>query len=123
MLSVVDLRGTPDLPEPRRVEPDPSVRDVVAGILRQVRERGDDALLELTERFDGADLRGRGLVASGEELGAAEADVPADVRDAIDATIERLRDLHARQLPSGWEAERDGVRYGEVVRPVENTEL
>src|SRR5439155_21673568 len=37
---------------------------------------------------------------------------------AIDAIIERLRVLHARQLPLEWWDVRDGVRFGEIVRPL-----
>ncbi|HVM11232.1 MAG TPA: histidinol dehydrogenase, partial [Actinomycetota bacterium] len=43
---------------------------------------------------------------------------PADLERALEAAAERLRDLHGRQVPVAWEEERDGVRFGEVVRPV-----
>ena len=118
MLELLDLRERRERLEPRRLEPDPSVEATVRDILRRVREEGDAALLELTRRFDGADLGARGLLATPDELAAAERETAQELRAALDALVERLRDLHARQLPTGWEDERDGVRFGEVVRPL-----
>ena len=118
MLELLDLRERRERLEPRRLEPDPSVEAAVRDILRRVREEGDAALLQLTLRFDGADLTARGLLATPDELAGAEREVPAELRAALDALVERLRDLHARQLPPGWSDERDGVRFGEVVRPL-----
>src|SRR5947207_15165753 len=69
-------------------------------------------------RFDGADLRPTGLVVTAEELDAAEGAVPSDLAGAIESMIERLRALHERQLPQEWWDERDGVLFGEMVRPV-----
>lgn len=89
----------------------------VREILRLVRERGDRALGELTRRYDGADLEGR-LEVPPEELEAAEAEIAPELAAALEAAATRLRELHARQLPEGWTAERDGVRFGEVVRPL-----
>ncbi len=118
MLELLDLRDRRERLEPRRLEPDPAVEAAVRDVLRRVREGGDDALLELTLRFDGADLRRRGLLATPDELAAAERELAPELRAALDALVERLRDLHARQLPQAWSDERDGVRFGEVVRPI-----
>lgn len=118
MLERIDLRERRARLEPRRLEPDPSVSDAVRSILARVRDEGDDAVLDLTLRLDGADLRRRGLVAAPDELGAASATLPDDLRRAIDALVERVTDLHRRQLPREWSDERDGVRFGEIVRPV-----
>ncbi|HXF35747.1 MAG TPA: histidinol dehydrogenase [Actinomycetota bacterium] len=118
MLELLDLRERRERLEPRRLEPDPSVEAAVRDVLRRVREEGDAALLELTRRFDGVDLSERGIVVPPEELREAEEAVPAGLREALDALVERLRDLHARQLPREWWEERDGLRFGEVVRPV-----
>ncbi len=51
-------------------------------------------------------------------LDHATSETPEELRAALDALIRRLRDLHGHQLPTeGWD-ERDGVRFGEVVRPL-----
>lgn len=118
MLELLDLRDRRERLEPRRLEIDPHVSDTVRGIVRRVGDEGDDALLELTLRFDGADLRESGLVVSADEFAGAIDAVPGELRQALDALIDRVADLHRRQLPPAWQVERDGVRFGEIVRPI-----
>jgi histidinol dehydrogenase len=116
MLELLDLRERGERLEPTAFEIDPTVADTVRDILARVRTDGDPVLLELAERFDGARLDS--LVVSEEELSAAELDTPAELKNALDALITRLRDLHTRQLPREWTDERDGVTFGEIVRPL-----
>ncbi len=118
MLELLDLRERRERLEPRRLEIDPHVADTVRGILARVRAEGDEALIDLALRFDGADLRDRGLVATPDEFAAALDVVPAELRRAIDGLIDRISDLHRRQLPREWAEERDGIRSGEIVRPL-----
>ena len=102
MLELLDLR-TGRAAQPRRLEIDPSVEQTVREIVARVRAERDDALLDLTVRFDGADLRERGLIVTPAEFADAEETVPAEVKAAIDALVGRLEDLHRRQLPgAGW---------------------
>ena len=117
MLKVVDLRGWGDPPKPAALALDPSVVDAVRGIVRRVRDEGDRALVELTSTHDRAEVEGRIRVAD-DEIDAASDALAPDLRDALASMADRLRDLHARQLPAEWETQRDGVRYGEVVRPL-----
>lgn len=116
MLGLLDLRERGERLEPSRFESDPTVTETVREILQRVRDEGDPILFELARRFDGADLST--LIVTGHEFDRAEADTPGDLRAALDALIARLHDLHGRQLPPEWWDERDGVRFGEVVRPL-----
>jgi histidinol dehydrogenase len=116
VLELLDLRDRRERLEPRSLEIDPRVAETVRGIIERVRGEGDDALLDLTLRFDGADLRDAGLIAAPEEFRRAEETVPVELKAGLDALIERLTDLHRRQLPAAWWDERGGVRFGEVVR-------
>ena len=118
MLELLDLRDRRERLEPRRLEIDPDVSATVRDAIERVHREGDAALLDLTLRFDGADLRERGIVATPDEFAAAFDTVPAELRSAIDALAERLIDLHTRQLPVEWRDERDGVRFGERVTPL-----
>jgi histidinol dehydrogenase len=120
MLRVLDLRKRGERLEATRLEIDPTVTDTVAGILQRVFVEGDEVLIELAHRFDGADLASSGLLVSDEELAKAERDTPVELRAALDGLIDRLRDLHERQLPQPWSEERDGVRFGEIVRPLQS---
>ncbi len=118
MLGLLDLRERGERLEPSGFEPDPTVTETVGDILRRVRDGGDAVLVELGRRFDGADLSTDGLLASDEEIERGVAETPAELRQALDGLIARLRDLHRRQLPGEWWDERDGVRFGEIVRPL-----
>jgi histidinol dehydrogenase len=60
------------------------------------------------------------VLVTGPEFAAAEQATPPELTEALDELIERLRDLAGRQLPKEWWDERDGVRFGEVVRPLES---
>jgi histidinol dehydrogenase len=118
-LETLDLRGGAVFERPpRRAALDPDVVERTREIVARVRAEGDAALLDLAVRFDGADLRDSGLVVSPEEFEAAERAVPGELTAAIERMVDRLRDLHARQVPREWWDERDGVRFGEIVRPV-----
>jgi histidinol dehydrogenase len=118
VLELLDLRERGERLEPTRLEIDPTVVETVRAILQRVFVEGDDALMELAQRFVGTDLSDTGVLVSDEEFEAAEAGTPPELKRALDELIERLRDLHSRQLPKEWWAERDGVRFGEIVRPL-----
>jgi histidinol dehydrogenase len=118
MLELLDLRTGRERLGPRRLEVDPSVEQTVREIIARVRAEGDAALLDLTLRFDGADLRERGLLVTPAEFERAEEAVPGGLKAAIDALVLRLEDLHRRQLPIEWVDERAGIRFGELVKPV-----
>ena len=118
VLELLDLRERGERLEAVRPEIDPTVSETVQRILQRVFVEGDEVLVELAQRFDDADLSDIGLMVRREEFAVAEHETPADLKRALDALIDRLRDLHARQLPSEWWEESDGVRYGEIVRPI-----
>jgi histidinol dehydrogenase len=118
VLELLDLRERGERLEAVRPEIDPTVSETVQRILQRVFVEGDDVLIEFAQRFDDADLSTSGLMARREEFEVAEHEVANDLRWALDQLIERLRDFHARQLPTEWWEERDGVRYGEIVRPI-----
>jgi histidinol dehydrogenase len=118
VLELLDLRDRRERLERRSLEIDPSVADAVRGIIERVRAEGDEALFDLTLKFDGADLRQTGLTVSPQEFQRAEETVPSELKAALDALVDRLTGLHRRQLPMEWWDERDGVRFGEIVRPL-----
>jgi histidinol dehydrogenase len=115
---VIDLRDGERLVPAAPIAIEDEVTAGVRRIIADVRARGDAAVLELTSQFDGADLGPGGLVVAPEAYERAAEAIDPDVRTAIDAMIERLRELHRRQVPAEWWDEREGVRFGEIVRPV-----
>lgn len=80
-------------------EDSPDVDAVVAGIIEDVRRRGDAALLELTAKFDRMQLEPGQLRITEAEVDAAVASVPAAERAALELAADRIRAYHARQMP------------------------
>jgi histidinol dehydrogenase len=116
MLEVLDLRERGGRLEPSKLEIDPATTETVREILQRVFVEGDEVLLELCAKFDEAEVGS--ILATDEEFDRAERETPDDLKAAIDDLIERLRELAARQIPAEWWDERDGVRFGEIVRPL-----
>ena len=77
----------------------PDVGATVAAIIADVRERGDAAVLELTERFDRLALTPETLAFSEAEIDAACASVPEDELEALELAAQRIRAYHERQKP------------------------
>ena len=97
-------------------------RDRVDAILSAVRERGDAAIQEFTERFDG--FRPDTIAVPLKELETAGAALPVNLRDALDLAHRRITDFHQRQRPAdlsviGPHGEQIGRRW----RPVERAGL
>ena len=70
-----------------------SVRDAVAGIISEVRRRGDGAVLEYTRSFDTDGADPRALRITDEELDAAAAALDPAVRHALERAIENLEQV------------------------------
>lgn len=75
------------------------VDQIVAGIIADVRARGDAAVLELTARFDRLELTASGMIFSEVEIEAACALVSPEDRAALELAAARIRAYHERQLP------------------------
>jgi histidinol dehydrogenase len=118
MLELLDLRERGGRLEPSKLEIDPATTEIVRQILQRVFVEGDDVLVELSKLFDGADLSRSGILVTEREFAHAERETPADLRTAIDALIDRLRGFCDRQIPREWWDEREGIRFGEIVRPL-----
>ncbi|WP_138421492.1 histidinol dehydrogenase [Maritimibacter alexandrii] len=80
-------------------EDSPDVDDTVAGIIADVRARGDAAVLDLTSKFDRLDLTATTMRVSEDEIEAECAKVSEAERQALETAAERIRAYHARQVP------------------------
>ena len=100
------------------------VSSAVETIIADVRARGDEALFELTAKFDKTDLAELGLKVSASEIDKAVADCPADTLDALAFAQQRIADHHQRQLPeSGRYKDDAGVELGHRWTPVDSVGL
>lgn len=86
--------------------------DVVA-IIREVRARGDAALIAYTSTFDKLDLTPATMVIGDDEMAAAEKACPKDALDALDLAAARIEAYHRRQIPQDEDfTDAAGVRLG-----------
>ncbi len=88
-------------------------------ILHEVQTRGDAALLEFTERFDGVKLTPATLRVPPEVIEELAAQVDDELIAAMRAAIHNIRTYHQHQLTHDWEIEgANGVRLGQRVSPL-----
>ena len=100
---------------------DQEVTKSVQQILREVQERGDDAVYEFTKKFDGVEREQ--LRVSDDEIEAAEEALSKEDRRAIDNTIANVQEFHEEQREhiEGFEREFiEGIRLGQRIVPVES---
>ena len=100
-------------------EDSPDVDATVAGIIADVRARGDAAVIEMTETFDRIRLSPDTLRFSQDEMDQLIAEVPQAERAALTLAAERIENYHARQMPQDarWQDETGatlGWRWGPV---------
>ena len=110
MLNRLDLRGAGNdlrgkLPRPAQATEGPVA--AVKEILADVRERGDEAVRDLTERFDG--VRPEALRVPPADILAARDALDPELRAALEAAAHGIRDFHEQQLVGDHTYERDGI--------------
>lgn len=88
-------------------------------IVEAVRERGDAALKEFTQRFDGVELES--FRVSNAAIDEAIAKIDPTVAKALQKAANQIRDFHERQKQQGWFALReDGALVGAKVEPLDS---
>jgi histidinol dehydrogenase len=94
-------------------EDSPDVDAAVAKIIADVRARGDQAVIDLTARFDRIELTPATMAFSPEEIAAAVEAVSPEDRAALEMAAERIRAYHVRQMPGDqmW-TDPDGATLG-----------
>lgn len=96
------------------------ITEVVAGIGREVKVRGDQAVFDFTRQFDGAVLDKANFRVSREEIDQAYVLVDEEYLGALRGAIDRIRAFHTRQLRNSWmEPDENGNILGQLIRPVE----
>lgn len=94
-------------------------QETVEAYLEDVRTRGDEALVEYTNRFDSKKVTQASLKVTPEEFDAALTQVDASFLKALDRSIRQIESFHARQRENSWiDTPRNGVMVGQLVRPV-----
>ena len=105
-------------------EADAAIEERVAAILADVLQRGDAAVLDYTQRFDGLTAASvQSLELTQAELKAAFDGLPAAQRTALQAAATRVRSYHEAQKKASGESwsyrDEDGTLLGQKVTPLD----
>lgn len=104
---------------------DDSVDEVVANILKDVKTRGDTAVLEYTNRFDKTNANNLAdLEVSKAELKSALDGLQANTSEALRAASDRVKSYHEKQIIQSWSyTEADGTLLGQQVTALDRVGL
>lgn len=104
---------------------DEKLEATVAGILADVRARGDAAVLEYTARFDRMQLADAAqMELPRAELRAAFDGLPAEQRAALEASAQRVTEYHQKQVQASWSySDADGTLLGQQVTALDRVGL
>jgi histidinol dehydrogenase len=135
-MPILTVRRWVDLPEPERRRIlarstaaifDPGLMDGIEAIFRNVADRGDAALVEITERFDRVRLDSGRLAVPAAEIEAAHAGLDPELLGGIREAIANSRRFNEAQLAEtavGWQREvRPGFLVGERFAPIPSAGL
>jgi histidinol dehydrogenase len=104
---------------------DEKLEATVAGILADVRKRGDAAVLEYTRKFDRLPLaNAAAMELSRDELLVAFEGLPSEQRNALEQAAQRVTDYHKKQVQASWRyTDADGTLLGQQVTPLDRVGL
>jgi histidinol dehydrogenase len=104
---------------------DESVNGIVKEVLTNVKQKGDEAVLEYSRRFDRVKAESMAdLEISLDRAQAALANIPAPQREALEAAAARVRSYHEHQKQDSWTyTEADGTVLGQQVTPLDRAGL
>lgn len=98
---------------------DRALEEKVAAILKDVREKGDEALYTFSVSFDKVDLRGTGLRVSEQEITEAYQKVDDAYMQALRQAIDNVRSYHEKQKRVSWmDTAEDGTILGQMICPL-----
>ena len=104
----------------RNRDTDENVDRVVAGIVADVRARGDAAVVDYTAKFDWAGITVANMRVSAAERDVAAARVPAGQREALTFAAKRIESFHRALMPNDVDfTDATGTRLGARYRPVD----
>ena len=104
---------------------DSSINNLVADIIQQVQNNGDQALLSLTNEFDRRSCQNIEQICLGkDQLKSALENIDTETRAALETAAARITEYHQHQLQESWQYEQaDGTILGQQVTPLERVGL
>ncbi len=108
----------------RETDTGTDVQELVAGILADVKQRGDAALCDYTTRFDHWNCDARAMSISSERMQEAWENVSDLDREALQLAVTRIRDYHEHQLQQDWDyTDAAGLTLGQRITPLDRVGL
>ena len=104
-----------------RVAEKVDVSEIVSGIVDNVRQNGDKAVLEYCEKFDSVKLES--LEVTKEEINEAVGLVEPKFLEILSAAAANIRQFHEKQARTGFSTEKDGIVTGQKITPIEKVGL
>lgn len=104
---------------------DDQVNSTVRDILKNIRLRGDEALVEYTNKFDRMNVSSmKELTFNQEQIDTAYNSIPEDQRQALEIAAERVRSYHKHQIMESWSyTEADGTLLGQQITALDRVGL
>ena len=97
----------------------PREEAIVADIIKNVRERGDEAVFEYTKNFDKAEICAGNFIVTPEEEAEAYEKVDKDLIEIIKRAIARIRAFHEHEKQESWFTTENGMVLGQRVTPLQ----
>jgi histidinol dehydrogenase len=98
-----------------------AVRDAARRIVDDVRERGDAALLEYSERFDG--VRPQEIRVPQSEIDKARESLSPELEESFGVAVANVRAFHEKEMDRSWERSHAGATTAQRVRPIRRAGL
>lgn len=97
-----------------------SIREIVTEIINEVKDKGDNALIRFTKKYDNVELNTSEIKVTNQEIEKAYELIDQDLLDALKIAKQNLIKFHGAQLKKDWFIKiAKGVRAGQVYRPLE----
>ncbi len=95
----------------------------VKEIIKAVKEKGDQALIEFTEKFDKVKITPEQIQVPFKEMEKAYEELDDELKWALEVAIERVREFHEKQVENSYFKEEEGMILGQKVIPMERAGL
>ena len=82
---------------------DDQVNSTVKDVIKNIRQRGDEALIEYTNKFDRMNVSSmKELTFTQAQIDEAYNKIPAEQREALELAADRVRSYHKHQIMESW---------------------
>ena len=101
-------------------EPNDEISMVVSEIVKDIRDRGDEALLEYTNQYDRLSAQLKNLEITKSEIDNALSRISDSMRESLENAIKRIRSFHEKQKQETWTyTDEDGNTLGQRITSIE----